>query len=303
MNYNYLIPSNIHAAAGLERIITMNERIWKSRTLHTKATKLLQDITNGINTYGIVPAPGTTDGTLVYAYEVDGTSTGITVDMDDANIPSLLSIPLLGWSGYNKEVYLNTRRRLLDPTLNPYYYAGKKLQGIGSPHTPNGYVWSMALSIEALTLTDPKLAIPIETQIESFVKQIRQSLLMSCNGKMHESVSSNVGCPQFTRDWFEWANALFVVLVETALGIRCDDLHNDKENDEVDDEDEDISNTVGDAGSKDIIDAEQYALNFNKKVINNNNNINQNSFYSDPYHNDPTISDFYQSISAIIPYN
>lgn len=37
---------------------------------------------------------------------------------------------------------------------------------------------------------------------------------------MHESVSvHNVG--QCTRPWFEWANAMLVVLVENALGLDC----------------------------------------------------------------------------------
>jgi hypothetical protein len=53
--------------------------------------------------------------------------------------------------------------------------------------------------------------------------QIQQSLDAGCNDAMHESVNSTHGCQGgFSRDWFEWSNALFVVLVETALGERCD---------------------------------------------------------------------------------
>lgn len=57
-----------------------------------------------------------------------------------------------------------------------------------------------------------------------FVFQIRQSLKSACNDAMHEGVSSSNGCRDhsgFSREWFEWANAMFVVLVETGFGERC----------------------------------------------------------------------------------
>lgn len=60
-------------------------------------------------------------------------------------VPSLLSIPLLGWSRYDKKVYGATRRRLLSPK-NSHYFKGPELRGIGSPHTPTGYVWPIALA-------------------------------------------------------------------------------------------------------------------------------------------------------------
>ena len=41
----------------------------------------------------------------IYAYEVDGLGRNLT-DFDDANVPSLLSMPLLGWKGYDQKVYI-----------------------------------------------------------------------------------------------------------------------------------------------------------------------------------------------------
>lgn len=50
---------------------------------------------------------------FVYCYETDGM--GNCNLMDDANVPSLLSIPYLDPSGedYNREVYKNTREFIL----------------------------------------------------------------------------------------------------------------------------------------------------------------------------------------------
>ena len=38
---------------------------------------------------------------------------GILKKYDDANVPSLLSIPLLGWSKYDPQIYKSTRSMLL----------------------------------------------------------------------------------------------------------------------------------------------------------------------------------------------
>lgn len=63
----------------------------------------------GIERHGIVEAA---PGVRVYAYEVDGLGQSL-VDMDDPNLPSLLSIPLLGYSGFDPAVYAATRERIL----------------------------------------------------------------------------------------------------------------------------------------------------------------------------------------------
>lgn len=50
---------------------------------------------------------------------------------------------------------------------------------------------------------------------------------MQCgNGVMHESVHVT-NTQQCTRTWFEWANALYVVYVENAMGIDCTDAAED----------------------------------------------------------------------------
>lgn len=134
--YHYLIPANIYAAGALERLIALNQHVWKSTELHNKATKLLSSMEEGIAKYGVVKSA---EGDDIYAYEVDGLGKSLA-DFDDANVPSLLSIPLLGWTKYDRQIYRNTRRRLLDPKINKFYYDGAAFRGQGSPHTPLGYV-------------------------------------------------------------------------------------------------------------------------------------------------------------------
>eukprot|EP00889_Picochlorum_renovo_P001183 jgi/Picre1/28213/NNA_003619.t1 len=182
--YGYSIPSNVYAASALYKLIEMNKVVWMDDALHSKSARLLTDIENGIERY----------------------------DFDDANLPSLLSLPLLGWPKLDMEVYAATRRRLLDPGINPQYFRGKDIQGIGSEHTMPGYVWPLAMVTEALT----------DKSIEQRARIAKMLLQTQCgNGLMHESVHANrtTAC---TRPEFEWANAMFVVMVERSLGYDCD---------------------------------------------------------------------------------
>ena len=48
-----------------------------------------------------------------------------------------------------------TTRRFVLSDRNPYFFRGKYAQGDGSPHTPHGYVWPLALIVQALTSSDP----------------------------------------------------------------------------------------------------------------------------------------------------
>ena len=88
----------------------------------------------------------------MYAYETDGL--GNYVFMDDANVPSLMSIPYLGYCSADDEIYKNTRAFVLSKE-NPYYYEGTAAKGVGSPHTPPEYIWHIALSMQGLTSRDP----------------------------------------------------------------------------------------------------------------------------------------------------
>ena len=205
--HGYNIPVNMYAVGALERSLVINERVWRSARFAAIAAKLAADIRAGIEAHGIVTHD---DGSQSYAYEVDGQG-GVLSDFDDPNVPSLLSIPLLGYVHYDPGSYAHTRARILS-NKNKWYFTGPVLSGLGSPHTPPGYVWPLAVMVGALTTDDQGAR----------VTALRQLLRAQCgNGLMHESVSASDGTA-CTRPWFEWANAMFVVLYEDTFRERCD---------------------------------------------------------------------------------
>jgi hypothetical protein len=127
--------------------------------------------------------------------------------MDDANIPSLLSIPYFGYLPKNNSLYLATRAFSLSDR-NPYFFRGKYAEGIGSPHTPHGYVWPLALCVQALTASD-------ETEVDKVFGWIAVSDVG--DHRLHESFNSS--WPEsFTREDFAWPNALYAELVLTRRG-------------------------------------------------------------------------------------
>ena len=121
---------------------------------------------------------------------------------DDANIPSLLSIPYLEYPFIDEEIYKNTRRLILSKS-NQYYYEGKVLKGIGSPHTPANRVWPLALAMQGITSNDEKEIIDCYNM-----------LLTSTNGTglMHEGVDVD-DVSKYSRSWFAWANSVFAYFV------------------------------------------------------------------------------------------
>ena len=84
----------------------------------------------------------------VFAFEVDGF--GSAYFMDDANIPSLLSLPYLGYVDRNDPIYKNTRQFVLSE-YNPYFFKGEAGEGIGGPHVGPGYIWPMSIIMRAYT--------------------------------------------------------------------------------------------------------------------------------------------------------
>ncbi len=195
--FGYLIPSNMFAVVILGYIMEFAKDIYKDSQLYEKARKLRHEIDYGIRAYAIYRHP--TFGSI-YAYETDGF--GNYTLMDDANVPSLLSIPYLGYAAPDSELYRNTRSFILSKE-NPFYFEGSFAKGIGSPHTPKGYIWHIALSMQGLTSADR------EEQ-----KALIQTILNTDadTGYMHEGF--HVDDPaQFTRPWFAWSNSLFAELV------------------------------------------------------------------------------------------
>lgn len=201
--YGYLIPSNMFAVVILGYLEEIAEKVLADKELQKEAGTLKKEIYEGIETYGITEKEGYG---RVYAYEADGF--GQFNLMDDANVPSLLSMSYLGYKGKDGEVAANTRRLILSEA-NPYFYSGKEAEGIGSPHTPPGYIWHIALAMQGLTETDREKK-----------RELLETLARTDagTGMMHEGFHKD-DASRFTREWFSWANALFCELVLDYCGI------------------------------------------------------------------------------------
>lgn len=200
--FNYLVPANMFAVVILGYLAEIFEEIYHEKTAVEEANQLKEEINRGIEEWGIVEH----EGKKVYAYEVDGL--GNYVLMDDANVPSLLAAPYLGYCEIDDAIYQQTRAVLLSEK-NPYYYEGNYLKGIGSEHTPKEYVWPIALAIQGLT-TNKKAE-----KIELLNKLVETE---AGTNYMHEGI--NVNNPnEYTREWFSWANMMFCELLLDCLEL------------------------------------------------------------------------------------
>ncbi len=200
--FNYLVPANMFAVVILGYLAEIFEEIYHEKTAVEEANQLKEEINRGIEEWGIVEH----EGKKVYAYEVDGL--GNYVLMDDANVPSLLAAPYLGYCEIDDAIYQQTRAVLLSEK-NPYYYEGTYLKGIGSEHTPKEYVWPIALAIQGLT-TNKKAE-----KIEMLNKLVETE---AGTNYMHEGI--NVNNPnEYTREWFSWANMMFCELLLDCLEL------------------------------------------------------------------------------------
>ncbi len=197
--YNFLIPSEMMLAQALLALSEIERTVYADVAEALVVEKLRAEVISGIQKYGIIHTEKYGD---IYAYEVDGL--GNYNLMDDGNLPSLLGSPLLGFTSLNDPIYQNTRRFILSKD-NPFYFEGSIASGVGSPHTPKGMVWPLALLAQAFT-----------TSIEV---EFLQSLIMIINSDpgdhvLHESFNPN-NPMKFTRKDFGWPNAMLVELVLT----------------------------------------------------------------------------------------
>lgn len=204
--YGYFIPGNLFAVVILKQLEEIYTKVVPDVEMVSKAKSLREEIENGIEKYGIYEHP---KFGKVFHYEIDGL--GNSYFMDDANVPSLLSLPYLGYCGANDEIYTNTRKMVLSHE-NPFYFEGSVLTGIGSPHTPEGYVWHIGVIMQALTSSD-----------KDEIVRMLEMVLNSDAGKclMHEGVDCNDE-NTYSREWFAWANSLFAYFIITKKDYLSD---------------------------------------------------------------------------------
>lgn len=197
VRYPYNIPQEMFAAQQLAALASLAEIGYNDKPLAMRAGALSQAIRQGIDRYGLFY-----DFRYgwIYAYEVDGR--GNAEMMDDANLPDLLSGPLLGYLAEQDPLYRNTRRFSLS-TDNPFFYRGRYAAGLGSPHTPTGWVWPLGMITQAMTASTAG-------EVAEGIEELRA--LDGARGLFYESVDPNRPW-HYTRSEFGWANALYAELI------------------------------------------------------------------------------------------
>lgn len=198
--YPFLVPSNLFAADSvrllkrIQYIIDSGDLFWQECDIFSKG------LIDKINRYGKIKHKVYGD---MYAYEIDGF--GSFNLMDDANVPSLLSLPYIlgGHSPFSENVFfsepiLNARRFSLSDS-NPFFFKGKAAEGIGGPHVGMDYIWPMSIIMRGLTSSDDK-------EIRLCLDMLQKT--HAGTGFMHEAFHKD-DAAKFTRKWFAWANTLF----------------------------------------------------------------------------------------------
>lgn len=194
--YPYLVPANIFAATSM---LDLSMLVAKSNPILAKESfNLNKQVADAIKKYAVIKHE--TFGEI-YAYEVNGF--GSYNLMDDANIPSLLSLPYLSSSAIEmgkkeSDLVKNTRKYVLSAD-NPFYFKGKVGEGIGGPHVGLDYVWPMSIVMRGITSNDDK-------EIKFCLDLLQKT--HGNTGFMHESFHKD-DATKFTRKWFAWANTLF----------------------------------------------------------------------------------------------
>ena len=195
--FPFLIPDNFMAVNVLRTTAKILKQVNAEHALADSCLNLANTVEEAIGKHATTVLPGY--GTI-YAFEVDGY--GNKLLMDDANIPSLLSLPYIADVPLTDSIYQNTRRYVLSHD-NPYYFSGKAGQGIGGPHVGKDFVWPMSTIMQAMTSND-----------EQEIKACLQLLLHTDAGTgfMHEAYHKD-DANNYTRTWFAWANTLFGELI------------------------------------------------------------------------------------------
>lgn len=207
----YFVPGNAMMAVELQRTAALLAKVGKA-TLAADLKERGETIEKGVWEHGVVQHK---KYGKVFAFEVDGFGSAIL--MDDANLPSLLALPLLGFVDVDDQTYKNTRKMILEKAGNPYFLSGRQFKGIGGPHIGLRNAWPMSLLVQAMTTEN-------DTEIEELLDMVKRA---SPLGLVHESINVD-RIRDYTRkcslwiwktrarilsfvtgSWFAWANSVF----------------------------------------------------------------------------------------------
>jgi len=144
----FSVPANFFAVASLRQAALMLYDIAHEQAGYNELMALADEIGVALRQHALVAHPSLGP---VYAYEVDGY--GGQVIMDDASVPSLLSLPYLGALPLNDPIYLNNRQLAISIN-NPFFFKGSAGEGIGSPRTGLDLINPGSLALRGLTSPD-----------------------------------------------------------------------------------------------------------------------------------------------------
>lgn len=194
--FPFLVPSNLFAVTSLQQLRQIASSVFHDPQLADDSARLAEELQEALQKYAVF---NHSKYGKIYAYEVDGFGNALL--MDDANVPSLLSLPYLGCCSRENDTYMQTRAFVLSDD-NPYFFRGVA-EGIGGPHIGPHMIWPLSIIVRALTSPDEK-------EIESCLRM----LLATTGGAafMHESFDAD-DPSKFTRPWFAWCNSLFGELI------------------------------------------------------------------------------------------
>lgn len=207
----YNIPGNAMACVELKHLEDMlkdsTTNTAKVAQLKARAASISTSLCSALNK---VVESSKLSKTKTMPYEVDGDpATSGQYLMDDANIPSLLSLPFLGYMGRSEEIYLQTRDFVWSKN-NPFYFSGTQGDGIGGPHVGPDFAWPMSLIMRAMTSNS-------DDEVKSCLDLLVKS--SAGTGFLHESFNVN-DVKDYTRSWFAWVNGLFGELVIQLVNER-----------------------------------------------------------------------------------
>jgi uncharacterized protein len=191
--FAYLIPSNFFAVKSLQRLSEILKAKGGFLAEIKDATALSNQVADALKKYSTINHP---TGGKIYAYEVNGF--GSFNLMDDANVPSLLSMPYLGTAKNSDAIYQATRKYVWSED-NPFFFKGKAAEGIGGPHMGVNMIWPLSIIMKGLTSTN-------QNEIRACLAKLQKT--HAGTGFIHESFHKD-DPSKFTRKWFAWANTIF----------------------------------------------------------------------------------------------
>ena len=201
------VPINLALAAALEAVARVAAAVG-DHDRASDARSIAAGIRDGVARDGTVRQGSGT----AWAYEVD--ALGGRLRMDDANVPSLLSLPYLGACDRTDPTWVATRGWILS-SANPWWFEGRLGDGIGSPHTGPQRIWPIAVAMRGLTAA-------------SDAERVTAARLLGASHAgtylAHESFDPDDPA-RFTRPWFAWANSSWASSSSTRRSTACSDSH------------------------------------------------------------------------------